>query len=124
MHPVAMPRRVVLAVSVAVLIPAVAACGSSESGSGTTTSAAAPGDGTIVAEGFALSDVTVAPGADLELLNRDGTEHTATADDGSFELRASAGTSDGPVAAPDEPGEHPFHCEIHPNMQAVVTVAG
>lgn len=104
-----------------------AACGSSDGESGattTTTTVAAAGDGTIVAVDFTLSDITVAPGADLELLNQDGTEHTATADDGSFELRAAAGVTDGPVAAPSQPGEHPFHCEIHPQMTAVLTVEG
>lgn len=104
----------------------LAACGSSGDGASTTTQPGPASDtGTIVAVGFTLSDVTVAPGAALELLNQDGVPHTATADDGSFDVgRAEAGTTAGPVAAPSELGEYPFHCEIHSNMRATLTVEG
>lgn len=112
-----------LLVAAALVSVALAACSSDSDASGTTTTTGASlGDGTILAVGFTLSDVTVAPGADLELLNQDGTEHTATADDGSFALRAPGGVTEGPVAAPSQPGTYPFHCEIHSTMTATLTV--
>jgi plastocyanin len=82
-------------------------------------------DGTIVAEDFSLTDITVAPGAEIVLQNDGAATHTATADDGSFDLGEVAGgeTSD-PGTAPTTPGEYPFHCEIHDSMTATLTVEG
>lgn len=53
--------------------------------------------------------------------NEDSTEHTVTADDGSFDA--------GPISpgdtfenAFDSPGEFGYHCAIHPFMTGVVIV--
>ena len=81
--------------------------------------------GTIVAQDFSLTDLTVAPGEEIVLRNDGDATHTATADDGSFDLGEVAGgeTSD-PVTAPEEPGSYPFHCQIHASMTATLTVEG
>ena len=51
--------------------------------------------------------------------------HTATADGGEFDLGpVEPGETSPPGTAPDEPGDYPFHCEIHPNMTATLTVEG
>jgi plastocyanin len=133
-------RVAVVAIAV-LLLGGIAACGSddgsgADAGSGATTSeVAAGGDngspggegeaGTIVAQDFSLTDLTVAPGQEIVLRNDGDATHTATADDGSFDLGEVAGgeTSD-PVTAPEEPGSYPFHCEIHASMTATLTVEG
>lgn len=129
------PRFRLSAVAIAVLLlGGIAACGSDDysgggTGDGSTTSAAPAGGGgeagTIVAQDFSLTDLTVAPGEEIVLRNDGDATHTATADDGSFDLGEVAGgeTSD-PVTAPEEPGSYPFHCEIHASMTATLTVEG
>ncbi len=141
--PSSTPARLRLsAAAIAVLLLAgIAACGSDDysggsTGDGSTTSEAqAGGDygnaggegeaGTIVAQDFSLTDLTVAPGEEIVLRNDGDATHTATADDGSFDLGEVAGgeTSD-PVTAPEEPGSYPFHCQIHASMTATLTVEG
>jgi plastocyanin len=96
-------------------------------GYGTTTGggAAAGTDGTIVAKDFSLTDLTVKPGDPIRLENQGGTTHTATADDGEFDLgRVGPGDTSDDGTAPDEPGSYAFHCEIHPSMTATLTVEG
>ena len=65
---------------------------------------------------------SVPPGAEVTVVNEDGSFHTVTADDGTFDVGARKGE---PVTftAPDEPGEYPFHCTPHPNMTATLVVA-
>ena len=117
-----------------------AACGSDDDADAgapdgsTTSTAAATGDdyrdtggsaeaGTIVAEDFSLTDLTVAPGDEIVLRNDGSAPHTATADDDSFDTgQVTAGETSGPVAAPDQPGTYAFHCEIHNAMTATLTV--
>ena len=125
----------------AVLLLTAAACGSDDSqdtsSEGTTTTGnptddrygSTDGDtagtgesGAIVAVDFSLSDLTVAPGEEIVLQNDGSASHTATADEGAFDLAADGGTTSEPAAAPDEPGTYPFHCEIHTDMTATLTV--
>jgi plastocyanin len=128
-------RTAIALASLVLLGSMAAACGSDDDDSGsddpTTT---APGDGgsagsgeegTIVAEDFSLTDLTVAPGAEISLQNDGEAPHTATADDDSFDLgEVAAGETSDPGAAPTTPGDYAFHCEIHPNMTATLTVEG
>lgn len=143
------PHRSLLAsAAVALLAVGVAACGSDDDktstgdDTGATTTAAPAGDGygggdsggdtggeaaagTIVAEDFSLTDITVAPGGELVLDNQGSAPHTATADDGAFDLgRVDGGATSEPATAPEEPGSYPFHCEIHDSMTATLTVEG
>ena len=127
------PRHSLLAgVAVALLVLGAAACGDDDEPTGTAspdpTEAGDGGEaaaGTIVAVDFSLTDVTVAPGEEIVLDNQGSAPHTATADDGAFDLgQVSAGGTSEPVSAPDEPGAYPFHCEIHPDMTATLTVEG
>jgi plastocyanin len=140
LHQRTAPRPLLVAASL-VLVLTVAACGSDDdpeaTGDGATTEApaddqygggtdgdAASGEaGTIVAEDFSLTDLTVAPGAEIVLQNDGAATHTATADDDSFDLGEVAGgeTSD-PGTAPTTPGDYAFHCEIHEAMTATLTV--
>lgn len=132
-------RTPVVAAMVALLVGSVAACGSDDDSTagtsdGSTTSQAPAGDdygdgggegeaGTIVAQDFSLTDLTVSAGEEIVLRNDGDVTHTATADDGSFDLgEVAGGESSDPAAAPDEPGSYPFHCEIHSGMTATLTV--
>ena len=83
------------------------------------------GGGGITIEGFAFTDVpTAAPGADVSISNQDSAAHTVTADGDEFDSGNISGNGTGSITAPDEAGEYPFHCEIHPNMKGTLTVEG
>jgi plastocyanin len=83
-------------------------------------SGAAAGDGTLDVTSFDFSDVSAPAGGTLEVVNSSGGAHTVTADDGAFDEELPDGeTIEVPV--PAEPGEYPFHCEIHPSMTATLT---
>lgn len=88
-----------------------------------SSEAGQPGAAEIVAEGFAYDDVTVAPGATITLVNNDPEPHTVTADDGSFDSGSFESGEEAELVAPTEPGTYAFHCEIHPRMQATLTVS-
>lgn len=65
---------------------------------------------------------TVPPGARLTVRNQDGVGHTVTADDGSaFDVAVGPG-EEVTFRAPDEAGEHPFHCIPHPGMTGTLVV--
>ena len=82
-------------------------------------------DGTIIAKDYSLTDITVAPGAEITMENEGDHAHTATADDGEFDLgQVEPGATSEAGTAPDEPGTYAFHCEIHPTMTATLTVEG
>jgi plastocyanin len=112
------------------LTAAMTACGDDDDDAGGESdsgSAAAPaeggegGDATLDVTEFQFSDVTVPAGGTLEVVNSSGGPHTVTADDGSFDEELADGATIS-VTVPSEPGEYPYHCEIHPSMQATLTV--
>jgi plastocyanin len=139
------PLRTALAsVATALLVVALAACGSdgdsdTSTGGDTTEAPSGPnygdtggdtggaeaGELVVVAKDFSLSDLTVAPGEEFTVDNQGGATHTFTADDGAFDSgEVEAGSQSDPVGAPDEPGAYPAHCEIHSSMTATLTVEG
>jgi plastocyanin len=86
---------------------------------GRTTGAAAPV--TLSISGFAFGQVTAAPGADVTVVNRDGEDHTVTADGKAFNVTV-AGGGQGRLVAPTKPGTYTFFCAIHPSMQGRLVV--
>lgn len=77
---------------------------------------------TLVVDDFDFSAVTVAPGATVSVENRDGFQHTVTAENGSFDtgtVDAGAGSS---FVAPSGPGAYQITCSIHPQMSGTLTV--
>jgi plastocyanin len=147
MRPHAMTRPLVAALFATMLVLGAAGCGDDEdepeaTGSADTTETTATatddpyggagpgpagsggGEGEIVAKDFELSDLTVGPGEEIVLKNEGAAPHTATADDGSFDLEADGGATSEPGTAPDEPGTYELHCEIHSAMTATLTVEG
>lgn len=72
---------------------------------------------------FAPADLTVAPGATVTVVNRDGANHTLTAKDHSFDTGNIPGNATGTFTAPTKPGTYPYVCAIHPFMTATLTVS-
>ena len=115
---------VVVTAPVLVLAAATAACGDDDDDAGGgATEDGSPGaaGATLEITSLDYSDVSAPAGGTLEIRNSSGAPHTFTADDGSFDV-SDIGDGDTVTAdVPDEPGEYPFHCEIHPSMTATLT---
>ena len=114
----------------AALVIGLAACGGddddSSSGNSGTTAAASNGDQSggavaVTIEGFAFDAQSVTAGSSFKVENKDSTEHTFTADDGSFDVDVPAGKTV-TVTAPDTAGTVAFHCKIHSSMKGDLTV--
>ena len=121
------------AVAALLLVVGLAACGGDDAadtpddgGAAVTTTTAAPsgaGGSTVQAADFSLTNLTVGPGAEFTLENQGDATHTATADDGSFDSgRVDGGQQSAAMVAPTEPGQYPYHCEIHTSMTGTLTV--
>jgi plastocyanin len=85
--------------------------------------AAPDGRAAVAIENFAFSVATAAPGATVEVVNRDGTEHTLTAADGAFDTKVLTAGATGSFTAPLTPGAYRFLCNIHPSMKGELTVS-
>lgn len=90
-------------------------------GSGAANAAAA----TITISNFAYQiPGSVAPGAEVKVINMDTAEHTVTADQDAtlfdVEVKENGGTAT--FKAPSKPGTYPFHCTYHSNMHGSLTV--
>lgn len=84
-----------------------------------TTASAAPTE--LVIEAFAFRSPIVRAGAIVSVVNRDGVEHTVTADDGAFDTTIGPGAG-ATFDAPSTPGNYTFVCVIHPSMVGSITV--
>jgi plastocyanin len=107
------------------LVVALGACGdddgSNAGSSNGDTGGSGSADATLEVDSIAYRDVTAPAGGTLEIVNSSGTAHTFTADDGAFDESYGADETI-TVDMPDEPGDYPFHCEIHSSMTATLTV--
>jgi plastocyanin len=120
-------RRLAAAALAAGLVLALGACGDDDDDAADTTEEDSPsagtdggGDATLEVSEFDFEDVSAPAGGTLAVTNSSGGAHTFTADDGEFDEELPDGeTVD--VAVPAEPGDYPFHCEIHPSMTATLT---
>lgn len=123
----------VAAALMAVILMTAAACGDDDDASTTSDEGAEQPDDGSGAEGgtgtadatlevvdFEFTDVAAPAGGTLEVVNSSGAGHTVTADDGAFDDDLGDGESI-TVEVPAEPGDYPFHCEIHPSMTATLT---
>lgn len=111
---------------------ALAACGGDDGdtgdtgdpygGDGATTTEASGGEAVAYeVSGIEYADVAAPAGGTVEIENTSGAAHTFTADDGAFDVAYGSGET-ATVPVPGEPGEYRFHCEIHPSMEATLTV--
>lgn len=134
-HTTSLTRRLLPAIALAALV--VGACGgdddSEPADTGASETTVDPGSDSndagdsadsVTIAGFAFDpeETTVAAGTEVTFANEDGTAHTATADDKSFDTGSIAGGSSGTVTAPDAPGEYPYICTIHPSMMGTLIV--
>lgn len=79
---------------------------------------------TVSIKNFAFNppNTTVTPGTTVTWVNNDQTPHTATANNGAFD----SGTLQPGQSYSftfDKPGTYAYHCNIHPDMTATVTVS-
>jgi plastocyanin len=102
------------------------ACGNSSparSSNVPSSSSVAPADGdaiTIHNFKFSPAPLTVRAGATLTVTNQDGTDHTFTADDHSFDTgRFSSGSK---TIRLTNAGRFSYHCDVHNFMTGVVNV--
>ncbi|HEY8525218.1 MAG TPA: cupredoxin domain-containing protein [Acidimicrobiales bacterium] len=91
-------------------------------GDSTTTDGDAGGGATLEVTGLQYTDVSASAGGSVEIVNSSGAPHTFTSDDDAFASVDVPADGTATAQAPAEPGEYPFHCEIHPSMQATLTV--
>ena len=85
---------------------------------------AAVSDATVAIAGFAFepASLEVPTGTPVTWTNQDGTQHTVTAADGSFN---SGGLAEGGTFSHtfDTPGTYTYACSFHSRMQGTITVA-
>jgi plastocyanin len=107
---------------------ALVACGGDD-GNGGGTGSAGPAEGAggatgeITISGFAFNPSTldVQPSDTITVVNDDSTDHTFTADDGSFDEELAPGDSVEVTLEGNSGDEVGFHCEIHPSMTGTLT---
>ncbi len=75
----------------------------------------------VVIKNFAFSPTPlhVKAGAVLTVANDDGTTHTLTADDGSFDTGRLDGGMQMKITI-DTPGKYAYHCDIHNYMTGMI----
>lgn len=112
----ARPAAILLVLLVAALGLAVDCGGAAVAPSGTAA--------TIVIDKFTYqpASLTVAPGTQITVMNRDSAAHTVTANDGSFDSGTIAGGQRGEITAPSKPGNYPYTCTVHPYMVGILIV--
>ena len=96
---------------------------------GTTVSMAKGSQAANNPEFYVPAEATVKPGETVTWKNDDTAIHTATSGkdaspDGKFDTSlVSPGQSSKPMAVPNEPGEYPYFCTLHPWMVGTITVS-
>jgi plastocyanin len=108
------------------------ACGGSskttESAASTASASAessetAPSGPTITIAGMAFGQpLTVSPGGQINIVNKDTVEHSVTSDTAGVFSQDVDGGEKATLTAPSQPGTYAFHCKYHPNMKGTLTV--
>jgi plastocyanin len=122
-------RNSVLFAAVVASSVAAMGCGGDDSSApattGGTSGSATPGAtaGSVVIKSFKYTPepAQAKVGDTVTISNMDGTDHTATADDGSFDTGAFQGTKTFTVT---KPGTVKYHCSIHTYMTGTIEVTG
>lgn len=87
--------------------------------------AAAPASVTHVVEikdfAFSIAELEIKVGDKVKFINRDNVEHTATADDNSFDT-GLFGEGEEKVVTFDKEGDFGYYCAPHPGMKASIKV--
>jgi len=99
---------------------------SSPHGAATNAPTASPsGPPTIEIKGFSYHPqvLRVRVGTRIVVRNEDSAAHTVTADDGAFDTGIIQGGRSTTITV-TEPGDHPYHCLIHPYMTGSIIASG
>ena len=97
--------------------------------SGTTVSMAKGSQSASNPEFYVPTDTAVKAGETVTWRNDDTAIHTATSGkdatpDGRFDTSlVSPGHSSKPITMPNEPGQYPYFCTLHPWMEGTITVS-
>jgi plastocyanin len=127
--------RTLISVLAVLVLVALGACGDDSKDSSSTTEASptagasttdAPPTGSAMS--LTIKDFKFSPnplqakvGDKVTVTNNDNTEHSVTADDGSFDTDKFASGSK--TISLSTPGAINFHCKVHSNMKGVIQVA-
>jgi plastocyanin len=86
---------------------------------------AAPQEVEVIIQNFRFDQetLTIPVGTTVTWTNRDGAQHSATADDGSFNTGLLATNQSASITF-DTPGTYTYYCLLHPSMTATVIVTG
>ena len=96
--------------------------------SGATVSMAKGSQSVDNPEFYIPAETTVKAGETVTWKNDDTAIHTATSGkdatpDGEFDTSlVSPGQSSKPIAIPNEPGQYPYFCTLHPWMTGMITI--
>jgi len=103
-------------------VPAATAAPSTAAPSTAAAATAAPAAGanSLTIKNFSFGALTVKAGASIAIVNADPADHTVTADNGTFDIAATAGKTTSLVIA--KAGSYSIHCKIHASMHGTITV--
>ncbi|MFD4293294.1 cupredoxin domain-containing protein [Rhodococcus sp. NPDC058505] len=89
-----------------------------------STTGTVPADQTVSIESHAFVPpvLTVRPGGEVTVGNRDDVEHSVTSDTAGYFDEDVDGRSNADFTAPSTPGSYPFHCTYHPEMRGTLIV--
>lgn len=117
------------------LIPVAVLAGCSSSGSSadrpappapvvtaSSSSAALASGPELRVSGYRFPSLSVAPGAQIALIDLDGEPHTVTATGGAFASRSFDSAHPGMLVAPTKPGSYAYTCTVHPTMHGILVV--
>ena len=122
-------RLPVVLVAAALVAGAVAGCATpAPAPNSTPTSSAAPVTGPVQGPAITITalnfgdPLTVAPGAQVTVVNSDDVAHTVTSKvKGQFDVKVG-GNAQTTFNAPTTPGRYPYYCVYHPGMVGVLIV--
>lgn len=116
---------IVASLLTAIVLTSLPACAGDSSQEGTPdgASSSASRAATVTIKGFAFEPerLRVTAGAAVAVVNADDTEHTLTADDGSFDTGTVKGGGSASVT-PAKAGTAGYFCEIHDYMKGTFDV--
>ncbi len=78
----------------------------------------------VIIKGFAFepASLQVNAGDKVRSINEDGAQHTATAEDGSFDTGPLGRNASAEITI-NAAGQHPYFCALHPRMKGVIIAA-
>jgi len=117
------------AVLVAAVLVAVSGCATpAPAPNSTPTTSAVPVTGPVQGPAITITalnfgdPLTVAPGAQVTVVNSDDVAHTVTSKvKGQFDVKVG-GNAQTTFNAPTTPGRYPYYCVYHPGMVGVLIV--